>query len=127
MNYRINFKLSVFDQFKIESYIHVDFYIILNSFKGWVKLDLVLKSDKYRVIESVLNTSSPYDDFGLFESLSVISLILPSFQQMNKLFQPANSPNTNNNWFDHSTLYLYQNKLKLLNKLICQTPTMILK
>ena len=71
------------------------------------------------------------DQSGLFDQLilltSLISwywtryykqLVQKQFIRINKLLQPVNLPNTNISWFDHRTLYLYQNKLKLLNKLM---------
>ena len=52
-----DFKLSVFDRFKIRSYVHINFYIIFNSFWSGVKSGSVPKSGEYWVVGSVFNVS----------------------------------------------------------------------
>lgn len=45
---------GVLGRFKIESYFHIGFYIIVNLFLSWVKSISVTRLGKSRIIESVL-------------------------------------------------------------------------
>ena len=57
-NYRVDFGLGVLDRFEIIFYVHIVFYIIVNYFLSRVKLNSIIKSDKFRVIKIISNTST---------------------------------------------------------------------
>ena len=49
-SHRVNLRLGVSCWFKFGSCVHINFYIILNSFRSRIKSDSVSRLDKYRVI-----------------------------------------------------------------------------
>ena len=54
--HRVDFGSRLLGRFKIGLFVHIDSYIILNSYECQVKTGLVIRSGKLRVIEFILNT-----------------------------------------------------------------------
>ena len=54
----VSFCAKVSYRFEISLCVYINFYIIVNFISSQIKSDLVTRSDLYRIVRSVLNTSN---------------------------------------------------------------------